>query len=172
MMKSIIASIAFTVTFGFSVVLVGLIFGFPQTDRVYKQHESCHINDQSEIVSFLARDVRYGDLRDSDLRSFDSAADLPLVEYTEFINKYVAKSQAMDDEFLPKDFQYAWRNHMKAWRDYADFLSSLSSGTVDASSQDFVSLEKEYNSEITRTWNLVLEIGENHQPGLRSKLGQ
>lgn len=171
-MKSITAIIAFTLTFGFSVALVGLVFGFPQT--VGFNNSFCHIKDQSNIVSLLQRDIRNGQIRDSEINTLStpSPADMSLAEYTEFVNSYVDKSQSMYDANLPRDFQTAWRQHMKAWRNYADFLTRINKTSVKITDRDFIQLEKEYNAEINRTWYKVLEIGDNHHSGLRTRLRQ
>ena len=101
---------AFSLTFIFSVALVGL----PQSA-------------QPGISLLLQRDISNGHERDLDVYNFsdsDSPEDIYVSpEYAETVSEYVNASSSMDDTNLPADFQAAWRNHMAAWREFDDFLS-------------------------------------------------
>src|SRR5687767_5178840 len=135
-MKSALSIVAFTVTFGVSVVLVGLLFGFPQTRTDYTRtaKTSCFDKSRNNIERFIDQDVRNGERRDSTLRrlEFYSSEKISFSEYAEIITEYVDRSESMDDSEMPSDLQISWRRHMKAWRDYSDFLNEnkASSGEI------------------------------------------
>jgi predicted N-acyltransferase len=78
--------------------------------------------------------------------------------------QYADKSGSMEADGLPQDFQIAWREHMKAWRDYADFLNEMknSSARKMLSEEKLDALETKHSAEITNTWQEVLRIGRNY----------
>jgi hypothetical protein len=70
----------------------------------------------------------------------------------------------MNDAGLPQEFQTAWRAHMKAWHDYANFLDGLkdSSITLKTDKENFDNLEDFYNNEINSTWYEVLSVADDN----------
>lgn len=154
MMKFITGIVAFTLTFIFSVALVG----FPKADFLPFEIRG---NNQTarNIASLIQRDVRDGDER-FDKIDFRAERSAYFVEYAKAVNEYVDKSESMNDADLPTDFQTAWREHMKAWRDYANFLNKCETKKMDDS--DFAQLDKNYNREISVTWQEVLQIGRKY----------
>lgn len=162
-MKSVISMIAFTLAFGFSVVLVGLIFGFPQVEKkaevfqIRSSHSRCLNQTQRNIQSLLRQDISNGQERLSN---------------PDGISKYVDSSESINDANVPADFRKEWRSHMKAWRAYSDFLQKTARSSEKMSESEFAQLEREYDAEISRTWYNVLDSAENHYPGIRIKLGQ
>jgi len=154
MMKFITGIVAFTLTFIFSVALVG----FPKADFLPFEIRG---NNQTarNIASLIQRDVRNGDER-FDKIDFRAERSAYFVEYAKAVNEYVDKSESMNDADLPTDFQTAWREHMKAWRDYANFLNKCETKKMDDS--DFAQLDKNYNREISVTWQEVLQIGREY----------
>jgi hypothetical protein len=145
-MKSVISIVAFTVTFGFSVGLIGLLFGFPQAN----------------IERLINQDINNGEFRNFEIRQVDSYNKLTISEYTESINNYVDKSESMDDSDLPADFQAAWRSHMKAWRDYSNFLNEMRESSYKMNDSEFKKHESEFNLQINRTWYQTLRIGRSY----------
>lgn len=165
-MKSALSIVAFTVTFGVSVVLVGLLFGFPQarTDYTRKAKTTCFDKSRYNIERLINQDVRNGDLRDYKIRRLNSVSPdkMTISEYTEFVNDYVNKSESMDDSGMPSDFQASWRRHMTAWRDYSDFLNEHQDSSGEMSETEFNQSDREFNSEINRTWDQTLRIGRSY----------
>ncbi len=147
-MKFITGIVAFTLTFIFSVALVG----FPI--EVQNNNQT-----QQNIASLVQRDVRNGD---ETFNKTNSCAKWSVFHktYPEIVNEYVDKSESMNDADLPSDFQLAWREHMKAWRNYADFLNDSETEKMDTS--DFTRLNSNYNREISVTWQEVLQIGREY----------
>lgn len=150
-MKFITKIVAFTITFAFSVALIGL----PKADFLPFENQ---INNQTQrnISLLLQRDVRNGEERDENI-NFRSEKSSYLEATAEAVNEYVNKSESMNDADLPPDFQSAWHEHMQAWRDYAEFLNE--SKTIKTSSCVFNRLEENYNQEISATWIEVLRVG-------------
>ncbi len=157
-MKFITGIVAFTLTFIFSVVLVG----FPKADFLPFEIRGNN-QTQQNISSLLQRDVRNGDER-FDKIDFRAERSAYFAAYATAVNEYVDKSESMNDADLPTDFQSAWREHMKAWRDYANFLNKCETKKMDDS--DFAQLDKNYNREISVTWQEVLQVGREYRATL------
>lgn len=182
-MKSILSIIVFTLTFGFSVLLIGLVFGFPEKESVAEvfeirsSHTRCLNQSQRNIESLLRRDINKGDERSSEIREIfnqrrATTYQTNISDYSQYIREYVDYSENLDDSRVPADFQKKWRAHMKAWRTYSDFLHKTAISSEKMSETTFAQLEDDYNSEITRTWYDVLSNAEEYYPGIRRKLGQ
>lgn len=165
-MKSVLSIVAFTLTLSFSVVLVGLLFGFPQANYDYNAYSraTCADQDCRNIEKLIYQDISNGQLRNRDTRGLNLSNDgyLPIEEYTEFVNEYVDKSQSMDDSELPLNFKKAWRKHMKAWQNYSNFLNKQQNSSNKLNDSEFNEFEKEFNSEINRTWHRTLQIGRSY----------
>ncbi len=162
-MKSIISIVAFTVTFGFSVVLVGLLFGFPQNELGYSTVSRSTCADQTcrNIENLIYQDIKNGDLRNYKI-SNSIRSEISYNQYTEFVENYVNQSESMEDYDFPADFQAAWRNHMKAWRDYSDFLNNQARSSKKLSRADFSKIDNDFNVEINKTWYETLSIGRSY----------
>lgn len=164
MMKFITRIAAFTLTFVFSVALIG----FPKAEIVPFEIRG-DSQTQQNVASLLRRDIGNGEQRDVKIDKIDSESSKSVYfeEYKKFINEYVSKSSSLNDADLPPDFQIAWRAHMQAWQDYADFLNSLE--TVKIPGWLFSRLEDEYDQEISRTWYEVLRVGKDYgaNPAIR-----
>ncbi len=85
---------------------------------------------------------------------------MTISEYSVFVKRYVDKSERLNDSGLPAEFQESWREHMKAWRDYSNFLNKQKYGSF--SNVEFNDYDIEFNNEINRTWYNTLRIGESH----------
>ena len=85
-------------------------------------------------------------------------------EYSVAVSHYADQSGAMKDDNFPTDFQSAWREYMKAWRDYADFLEEMkipeTRGVADE--DNFAQFNKIYNEWIDLTWIEVLHVANNN----------
>jgi hypothetical protein len=81
-------------------------------------------------------------------------------DYAENVEQYVDASSSMDDGELPREFQSAWRKHMKAWRDYSDFLQKTNKNGSNI--EHFDRAETRYSAEINFTWYEVLRIGRSY----------
>jgi hypothetical protein len=150
--RIITALVAFVATFIFSAGLVRIIFPAPVVKYVYS--EQTVRRSSSEIETFLLRDIRNGELREVDRYSENHA---------NAVMDYWKTSSSMDASGFPQDFQNAWRLHMNAWGNYAEYLQTKN----ESSSSYSCSLEKRYNEDINRTWADVLRIGRNYGSMLR-----
>ena len=153
-MKFITGIVAFTLTFVFSVALVG----FPKADFLPFEAQFSSPTARN-IASLVQRDVRNGDERFNKI-NFSAERTAYFEAYSDAVNEYVDKSESMDDVDLPADFQTAWREHMKAWRDYSNFLNKC--GTKKMDDSEFGQLDRTYNREISVTWQEVLQVGREY----------
>jgi len=160
MLKVVTGIGAFILTFGFSVSLVGLLFG-------YASIATSASGSKQAISDFLRKDVGNGISRDrqylraiSELRRLMVAEDGSLIRsYNRIVSEYVRTSSSMDDSVLPSDLQFAWREHMEAWQEHSDYLDAVCRG---AESDGFKATYRENQREITETWYQVLRIAERY----------
>ena len=128
-MKSTLSIVAFTLTFGFSVVLVGLLFGFPQPtyDYLSNRKQVAPIRLELKLNDLSLRTLTTATCETLILSyrsNFVRINDYAMMEYSEFVMNYIRLSHSMDDSNLPADFRSAWRDHMNAWKDYSNFLKT------------------------------------------------
>jgi hypothetical protein len=170
-MKFISSIVAFSLTFILSVVLIGV----PQnTFFTTTSHTNCFNHNENNVVQLLRQDVRNGDVRRYEINEIfkvaENTTDFSVELYAEYVQEYVDKSQSMDDYDLPADFQNAWRKHMKAWRDYSDFLNKLKKSSELPSYSEFIEMDRNYSMEINRTWYNTLRIGKRYDANLNYKI--
>ena len=142
-MKFITAIVAFSITFGFSTVLAGLLGENNETAQ--------------KISSLLKQDIANGQRMDQAYHSGWSS-----FQFAKVVSDYVDKSQAIDDTNLPADFRVAWQAHMQAWNTHANFLSRTSCVKKKMSAEEISQTIYSQSSEIDATWLNVLRIGKRH----------
>jgi hypothetical protein len=147
--RTITALVAFIATFIFSAGLVRIIFPAPAVQYVYTEKPRLFERSSNDIESFLLQDISNGELRQDNRYTDDYAGE---------VMEYWKASSSMDASRFPQDFQNAWRVHMQAWGDYANYLQDKKASKSNYS----CGLEKRYNAEINRTWEEVLRIGRNY----------
>lgn len=159
--RFITAIVAFVATFIFSAGLVRVIFPAPVVQYVYVNRPQYIERNTNAIESFILRDITNGENRMDRMSYSDSKFD---AEYADAVMDYVNTSSSMDASRFPQDFQNAWREHMRAWRNYAEFLEDLKNPAArkNLTDTDFRKAEKNYNDEINRTWEIVLQFGRNY----------
>lgn len=152
--RIITALVAFIATFIFSAGLVRIIFPAPVVKYVYTEPPRTFDRRSNDIENFLLRDITNGNARMDDKYSDD---------YAQAVMDYWKASSSMDASGFPEDFQKAWRLHMQAWGDYAEYLQAKKA----SKSNGLCNLDKRYNSEINRTWEEVLRIGRTYGSNVR-----
>lgn len=160
MMKFITTIGAFSLTFIFSVALVG----FPKADY-FPFADAGNNRVQQNVLSLLQQDIRNGLERDRKIYSLMEANLSPQPvylspEYAEVMSEYVDESASIDDTDLPADFQLAWQNHLRAWREHANFLGKPKSHCKmqKFNSEEFSRTFARQDEEITVTWGKVLSV--------------
>jgi hypothetical protein len=149
--KHIAALITFFVTFAFSSAFASLLIGETAGGK---------------ITSIIIRDINNGEERNESryrlnyLESDKSSLCSYVARSAEYVTMYANKSGSMDASDLPIEFQYAWGEHMRAWRNYADFLQSVRDYRTGKS--DFDSREKEFIRDINSTWYRAIRIAEEN----------
>ena len=85
-------------------------------------------------------------------------------DYAGAVEKYVDDSSSMNTSSLPQDFRIEWREHMKAWRDYSDFLNRMkkSSNRDGLSAEEINAVDAAHSREITSTWQDVIRVSANY----------
>lgn len=142
--RVITALVAFIATFIFSAGLVRIIFPAPAVEYNYIRQERVGVYSQ-DIEEFIRQDELNGNSR-------DYASDYP-----DSVLNYWKMSSSMDASQFPQDFQNAWRIHMRAWGDYAEFLQARKAGRSGSYCQ-----ERRLNAEINRSWEDVLRVGRSY----------
>lgn len=173
--KKILSAAAFVFAFLFSTVLASLfIADQPTQSYSFPARTSCFTfkNNSSvavKIVRLIDQDKRNG--RESERVAFETSGEKVtpfggsrFALYAAAVERYVDDSSDMTANDLPTDFQAAWREHMKAWRDYSDFLNRLEKPAAREkwSSEEFEQTDDFHSREISRTWYEVLRIGRAH----------
>jgi hypothetical protein len=161
--KSTLSLIAFFLAFTLSASLAWLWRGLtstPQAPAVTERtRNSCskrlahHQPDAlaRQMAAFLRQDIANGTTR-NDVQS--SAEESSPASRAAAVREYVNASSRMDDSAFPREFQTAWREHMKAWRDHADYLSwRVKHDTVEAAPPE---------DNINETWYEVLRIARRY----------
>jgi len=141
--KQITTLAAFIVTFAISVTIANF-FTIEQGAVVLRGNS----RTAQQITTLLKQDIANG--QDGYLNE----------NYIISTFNYVNDSESIDDSNLPRDFQLAWRAHMRAWRKQANFLETK--GSLEFSNAAFVRAYSVNRNEINRTWWEVLRIADKH----------
>ncbi len=179
------AIIAFAGTFAVATALVWLFVGFPQTSSVETSFDLANVRQSRnfdyriksaeavEIETILQIDEQNGSVRNRTpnyfARDIYNADTSSLTAYAKAVQHYADQSGSMDVGDLPADFQSAWKNHMKAWRNYSHFLMQVSASKMrnNVGDSDLISLRNSYSSAITATWAKVLRAGSSYGADVR-----
>ena len=175
--KNILSIAAFVTAFVVSAVVASLFVIEPaytlsgSTNHNYTPY--CRFKRKNStaaaITTLIANDHANGRVRSSGLYELNesyppSYNSVAFADYAENVENYVDASSDMATDNLPNDFKSAWREHMKAWRDYSKFLNKSAniSRKNPLTEEEFNEAENRYDAEISRTWTEVLEIGANY----------
>ena len=181
--KQILSIVAFVAAFGVSVAVAGFFIGvntnpaYVAGNSSYTPKSRCKSRSNSNaaaISRFIAADIANGSDRDRDIydigESFPpSVNSVSFADYAAATSRYVDDSSSMSAENLPADFQTAWNAHMKAWRDYSEFLNQAAeiSSRDDDADENFSQTDVAHSREINRTWVNVLRIGRSYGANAR-----
>ncbi len=170
--KKLLSITAFFAAFVFSAAFAGLFIDDSTTSTAYFNHNHTHcFHLQYDTVTadaidgFLRQDINNGERRFRQLDVVDETLTPPfgtssMDEYAETVGKYVDESSSMDDGNLPRDVRGAWRKHMRAWNDYAEFLKV--SDDLNYSRKKLRIKDLQYGIEIKRTWYNLLRISRTY----------
>jgi hypothetical protein len=148
--RIITALVAFLATFIFSAGLVRIIMPAPVVKYVYAERpRPFERRSTNEIEQFLLRDISNGDAR-MDYKYND--------DYAVAVMDYWKASSSMDASRFPQDFQNEWREHMQAWRSYADYLAEVKRSPARRDAREGNRLI----NEINRTWEDVKSVGRTY----------
>ncbi|MCU1289607.1 MAG: hypothetical protein JWN60_1836 [Acidobacteria bacterium] len=179
--KTILSIAAFTVAFILSTAFAGLFITKSDSlsDLVaapaynskrtscFKKRGTAFVAEKIETI--VKQDKMNGNKRaqrlyqiDEEFRPSFSSPSFPL--YADAVSEYVTESENLSYRTAPRDFQAAWVKHMKAWRDYSNFLEKMKSSQTRAnlSETDASKIESSYSDDINDTWYEVLRVGRSH----------
>lgn len=168
--KEVLSIIAFLLAFGISVAVTPRQSNTSVAPYVKR---GCATKDAArKITSLLAQDIENGRLRNRRISGFSSYEDSArlgrsayFANYAAATDEYADASASIDDWNLPGDFQSAWRAHMKAWRNHADFLNQVREDSLERGDGSYALPRKEYSrqsGEISDTWYKVLRIAREY----------
>ncbi|MDQ3062067.1 MAG: hypothetical protein M3R14_04290 [Acidobacteriota bacterium] len=159
--KTILSTAVFIFAFVFSTAFASLFISENTFIKVgYLKYKS--IMSSADAVSALIReDVRNGRRLDGMFYGSYENPRLPSAEFAGAVEQYVDDSSSIKTSHLPFDFQTTWREHMRAWREYSEFLNrtSNSSNRDNLSSEALENFEKLHSRDINHTWREVLQTG-------------
>jgi hypothetical protein len=168
--RTVTTIVAFIATFIFSAGLTRIIFPAPVVQYVYIDRPQYIEQSSNEIELFLLQDISNGESR---MDRTSSLRDMNDEEYfavfADSVMEYSDTSMSMNADNFPQDFQAAWHFHMKAWRNYAEFLAIQENAPAGKRMKkaDFQKGESSLNAEINRTWFEVLRISRNYGADVR-----
>jgi hypothetical protein len=167
--RKIITTVAFIAAFIFSAGLTRLILPAQVIQYVYIDRPQFIERNTNEIESFLLQDITNGESRMDEIAGLRDSNEEYLAEFADSVMEYSDASSSMNADNFPADFQAAWHLHMKAWRNYADFLAIQANAPAKKQMKpaDFQKGESSLNAEINRTWFEVLRIGRTHGADIR-----
>ena len=179
--KTILSAAAFVLAFAASAAFASLFITKTQSvtaDYVSVVTEykptSCYKNRNKsatadKIAALIREDHNNGRKRSKKNYASGESVRPPFTssvfsDYAEAVEQYVDDSSSMKVSDLPADFQTEWREHMKAWRDYSNFLNKMkgSSNRKNWSDEEFEEVADSLNSEISSTWHEVLQSGRSY----------
>lgn len=179
--KTILSIAAFIVAFVLSTAFASLFISKSEslssivvTPGYNTTRTSCFKNRGNhytavKIETIVKQDISNGGERDRKIyqigegyRPSYSSPSFP--EYVEAVSEYVDSSENLSHENTPRDFQTAWLKHMKAWRDYSNFLDKMASSSARSqfSGTEIRELEAGYSADINSTWYEVLRVGKSY----------
>lgn len=176
--KNILSIIAFITAFAFSSAFAFLFIDRSPTKNslaaLKVRNVECRQDAETKnaIENLLRQDVRNGQERF--WRIYDSnnpSAKSYYERYTDSVEHYSDDSGSISYSHLPRDFQLKWNEHMRAWRDYSNYLNKVknSSQSLD---EDFYNKQKEYDVDINLTYYDVLLVGRTYCVDVSEYLNQ
>jgi hypothetical protein len=171
--KTILSTAAFIVAFAASAAFASLFIIKTETapDYVpvssYKSTSCFKYRNNSTVANKISALIRADKSNGDERRGEDVSPPFTssaFSDYAEAVEQYVDASSNMKTGDLPSDFQIEWREHMKAWRDYSDFLNRMkvTSNRASWSGAELEEIDNFHSREINRTWQTVLQSGASY----------
>jgi hypothetical protein len=145
--KTIISTAAFVIAFIFSTAFANLF-----------------VTTADKISAFIIQDENNGRYVSEKTYVLGRNRNASISDYAEIIEEYVDDANDMDANDLPADFQLAWSEHTKAWREYSYFLNKTARPLYndDLSPKELQKLDDFHNRKISKTWDEVLRVGSRY----------
>lgn len=162
--RFITALLAFFVAFGFSSAFTGLV---RSSNTGFSCSSSVRQSDSKRILNLLKQDIRNGEAR-LDVFVYSNDFEVPFTKkslaiYARTVESYLNESASLDDSDLPADFQAAWREHIKAWREFSEVINNKNAAVSNDEEQlKAAQTHFQQESEIDRSWYKVLAIAHKY----------
>lgn len=167
--KDILSIVVFITAFVFSSAFASLFIDKSQTNSGFSTFEirnapcRADVDAKTAIEELLYQDIRNGRERLWRMDDYsNSSANSYYSRYAVSVEKYAGDSGSMSYGHLPRDFQIKWRQHMRAWRDYANFLNKTKHSSHEFADSDFYRSSDEHIFDINSTWYDVLRVGRKY----------
>ena len=165
--KQILSIFAFITAFVLSSAFAWLFIDKSQTNNSFAtfnvRNARCQQDTETKLAieRLLQQDISNGRERLWRAKDSDhSSAKSPLEKYAEAVEHYADDSSSMRYSHLPRDFQIRWNEHMRAWRDYSNYLNGSKNSSFEDG--DFYQDRNEYLVDINSTWYSVLRVGRKY----------
>ncbi len=161
-LKYFICVFSFLACFAVSVLLIG----FPVRGNNFSQKQDSrytfeYLQTQQQIQKFLKTDRQTGRELADDLLKSNNGNSL-INEELATVN-LVRKMQKANCADLPADFCAAWKNHLQAWDEMADFLhQSNKSGRHKEIDNDLTPQYWKFNRRINQSYNDLIISAKMH----------
>jgi hypothetical protein len=164
--KTILSTVAFIVAFVLSSAFANLFMSKETCEAESRYTIGCNSETAAKISGLINDDKRNG--RESARHAYETSEKIisPLAGstfslYADSVEQYIDASSNMKTCGFPPDFQTAWREHMRAWRDYSTLLNQMknSSDREVWNQSEFEDAESWHGEEINNTWYEVIRLG-------------
>ena len=176
--KNILSIIAFITAFAFSSAFALLFIDKSPTNNslaVFKvRNVECRQDAKTKnaIESLLRQDIRNGQERFWRINDSNNPSKSYYERYADSVEHYSDDSSSISYSHLPRDFQLRWNEHMRAWRDYSNYLNKAKYSSQDFEDEDFYQDKNEYLVDINSTWYSVLRVGKKYCVDVSEYLNQ
>ncbi len=165
--KTILSIIAFITAFVLSSAFAFLFIDRSQTKTSFAAYELRNVECRQDaetktaIENLLRQDISNGRERFWRINDFEhSSAKSYYERYAESVEHYSDDSGNISYSHLPRDFQLRWNEHMRAWRDYSNYLNKAKNSSLE--DEDYYQDKNEYLVDINSTWYSVLRVGKKY----------
>ena len=166
--KQILSIFAFITAFVLSSAFAWLFIDKSQTSNSFTtfsvRNAGCRQDTETKraIETLLRHDDRYGRERFSTVKNLNQfPSEARFEKFAETVEQYADESGSLRYSHLPRDFQIRWNEHMRAWRDYSNYLNRVKNPSPGAV-ENFYHQEKAYGVDIDLSYYDALSVARNY----------
>lgn len=166
--KQILSIFAFITAFVLSSAFAWLFIDKSQTNSSFITFElrnaGCRQDAETKraIEKILREDDRYGRERFSTVKNLNQfPAQTRFERFAGAVEQYADDAGNLRYSHLPRDFQIRWNEHMRAWRDYSNYLNRVKN-SPSGLNEDFYDQRKEYGADIDLSYYDALRVAKKY----------